>query len=186
MLGKTKRLTKTQSKERDMKVVEFIKMIPCYSNTIAKIFYPSECMSSIHLKRLEDYGYIKRYRKFAHEHYFCYTGKLKTHKNHYDIIARVYCWLLQNGYEILDYKVQTQEQGIRPDLILKIKQNNKIGILAVEVERSYGNLQTTIKKYGKTNFNSLLLVSHMPTGVIKNEYEEYIQKLNNINFKELE
>lgn len=185
MLEKSKRLTKKQSKERDMKVVEFIKMIPCYSNTITKIFYTSTRMANKHLEQLYDYGYINRYRKFAHENYFYYTGKLKTHRKHYDIIARVYHWLEQNNYEILNCKVQVQEQGIRPDLILEIKQNNKVGILTVEIERSYGNLKHTIKKYGETDFNSLLLVSHMPTDKVEG-YEEYIQKVNNINFKELE
>lgn len=176
-------LTKTQSKERDMKVVKFIQTIPCYSNTIAKQFYSSQRLANQHLKLLHEQGYINKYRKFAHEPYFYYTGKLKSHREHFDLIAKSYCWLLAHNFNIINYNVQLKINGIMPDLIAEIEKDNKKGILAVEIERSYGNLKQTIKKYGNTEFKSLLLVSHLPTGAIESEY---IEKLYNINFKELE
>jgi len=176
-------LTKTQSKERDMQVVEFIKTIPCFSDTIQKMFYSSQRMTNKHLQYLCDYGYIKRYRKFAHERYFYYSGKLKSQREHLDIAAKTYHWLQLNGFEILNCKLQSNLDGIKPDLVVEIKKDGKNGTLAVEIERSYGNLKNTIKKYNDKSFKSLLLVSHLPTGNIETEY---IEKLYNINFKELE
>jgi len=178
-----KRLTNTQSKERDNQVVEFIKLIPCYSDTIQKMFYTSQRMANKHLEHLYKYSHIKRYRKFAHEKYFYYTGKLKSQREHLDIAAKTYFWLQQNGYEILNCKLQQIQQGIKPDLVVELKRNNKITTVAIEIERSYGNLKQTIKKYENTDFKSVLLISNLPTGNIENEY---IQNLNNINFKELE
>jgi predicted transcriptional regulator len=176
-------LTKTQSKERDMKVVEFVNLIPCFSDTIQKIFYQSRSMANDHLSKLVNYGYIKRHRKFAHERYFYYTGKLKKRKDHYDIIAKTYHWLQQNDYEIINCKVQQRQNNIEPDMIIEIKQDNNICAVAVEIERANKNIKNTIKKYQNTEFNNLFLVSHLPTGMIKSEY---INLLYNINFKELE
>jgi DNA-binding MarR family transcriptional regulator len=173
-------LTKTQSKERDMKVVEFISKIPCYSDTIQRLFYPTIQVANKHLKILYDYGYIKKYRKFAHERYFYYT-KPKKHREHYDKIARTYYWFVQNDYEILDFKVQENINGVMPDLLLQIKQDNIIVDLPVEIEHT--NIKQTVKKYQKTDFNNLILVSSLPTGIIESEY---VKMLYNINFKELE
>jgi len=176
-------LTKTQSKERDMKVVEFISMIPCYSDTIQKMFYNSGSMANKHLKDLSDYGYIKKYRKFAQDKYFYYNGKLKSRRDHYDKIARTYNWIQQNNFKILNCSVQKRIDNVEPDLLLEVKQNDNSYTLAVEIECSNKNIKKTISKYGNTNFNNLFLVSQLPTGIIESEY---VKLLYNINFKELE
>ncbi len=173
-------LTKTQSKERDMKVIEFVSKIPCYTDTLCKIFYSSQRMTNHHLNILYKDGYIKRYRKFAHERYFYYT-KPKKHREHYDKIARTYYWFVQNGYKIIDFKVQENTNGVMPDLLLQVKQDDSIVDLPVEVEHT--NIKQTVKKYQKTDFDNLILVSSLPTGVIESEY---VKMLYNINFKELE
>lgn len=172
-------LSNKESKERDMKVVEFISNFPCYSDTIAKMYYPSLRMANYHLYYLTDYGYIKRDRKYGHEKYFYYTGKLRSRKEHYDIIAKTYNWILKNDYEVIDVKVQQRQDSIEPDMIVQIKQGNSKGIIAVEVERANKNIQNTIKKYEGTTFDSVLMVSHLPTDYIENEY---IKVLYNINF----
>ena len=139
-------LSKTQSKERDMKVVEFVSNFPCYSDTIAKIFYSSPRMASYRLIYLYDHGYIKRDRKYAHEKFFYYTGKKRSRKEHYDIIAKTYHWILENDYEVLNVKVQNRQDSIEPDMTLEIKQDNIKGIIAVEIERATKNIQRTIEK----------------------------------------
>lgn len=166
-----------------MKVVEFVNNFPCYSDTILKMFYNSRSMCNDHLKKLHDYGYIKRERKHAHERYFYYTGKSRTRKEHYDIIAKTYHWILKNDYEVLDVKVQNRQDSIEPDMIVEIKQGKNKGLLAVEIERANKNIKNTIKKYDGTNFNSVLMVSNLPTDYIENGY---VKVLYNINFKELE
>lgn len=182
MQSKQKRLTKTQSKERNMKVVEFVSKIPCYSDTIQKIFYSSRKSANEHLKKLFEDGYLKRDRKLASDKYFYYV-KPKTHKDHYDIMAKTYYWVLQNGYKILDCKVQQIINGLMPDLYLTISRNGEIGTLAVEIERSYSNIKATIRKYENKGFESVLLVSHLQEKVIENDY---IKVLYNINIKELD
>lgn len=175
-------LSKTQSKKRDMKVVDFITQFPCYSDTIQKIFYNSRSMAGEHLKKLYDDGYIKRDRKFAHERYFYYTNKRRSRKEHYDIIAKTYYWITQNDYEVLNVKVQNRQDSIEPDMIVEIKQGNKTGTIAVEIERATKNIPRTIQKYENKNYNSVLMISDLPTDYIKNEHI----LLYNINFKELD
>lgn len=165
-----------------MKVVEFIKSFPCYSDTIANIFYTSQRMANYHLLHLYDYGYIKRERKYAHEKYFYYTGNKRKRKQHYDLIAKTYHWILKNDYEIINYKIQHRENNIEPDMIVEIKQDNKSGIIAVEIERS--NIKRTIAKYEENtnrNYESLLLISNLPTENINSDYI----KIYNLNIKEL-
>lgn len=172
-------LSKTQSKERDIKVVDFVSNFPCYSDTIAKMFYTSQRMANYHLSYLYDYGHIKRDRKYAHEKYFYYTGNPRSRKEHYDIMARTYCWILENDYEVLDVKVQKRPDSIEPDMIIEVKQ----GVIAVEIERANKNIPRTIEKYADKNYDSVLMVSNLPTDYIQNEY---VKVLYNINFKELE
>ena len=183
MQNQSKRLTKKQSKERNMKVVEFISMIPCCSDTIQKIFYPNKTQrfANQHLTILVEDGYIKRDRKNSNEKYFYYT-KPKKHKEHYDIMAKTYLWLLKNDYEILDCKVQQNINGVMPDLYVTIKRDGEIGTLAIEIERSYSNIKATIRKYENKGFDSVLLVSNLKTQIISNDY---IKVLFNLNFKDL-
>ena len=176
-------LSNKQSKERDMKVVEFINNFPCYSDTILKMFYNSRSMSNEHLKKLYDYGYIKRDRKHAHEKYFYYTGKKRSRKEHYDIMAKTYCWMIKNEYDIINVKVQQRQSNIEPDMLLEINQDGKICVVAVEIERAIKNIKNTIKKYQDTEYKNLFLISDLPTGITQSEY---VDLLYNINFKELE
>lgn len=166
-----------------MKVVDFVSNFPCYSNTIAKMYYTSQRMANYHLSYLYDYGYIKRDRKYAHEKYFYYVGKKRSRKEHYDIMAKTYCWMIKNDYEVLDIKVQQRSDSIEPDMLLEINQDGKTCVVAVEIERANKNINNTIKKYQNTEYKNLFLISHLPTGITKSEY---VDLLYNINFKELE
>lgn len=176
-------LTNQQSKERDKNVVEFVNNFPCYSDTIAKAYYTSQRMANYHLSYLCEYGYIKRDRKHAHEKYFYYTGKPRNRKEHYDLIAKTYHWILRNDYKIISVKVQNRQDSIEPDMIVEIKQGNKSDLLVVEIERSVKNIPKTIDKYIGKKYNSLLIISNLPTKYIESTH---INLIYNLNFKELE
>lgn len=140
-------------------------------------------MANYHLAHLYDYGYIKRDRRYAYEKFFYYTGKPRSRKEHYDIIAKTYHWILKNDYEVINVKVQNRQDSIEPDMIVEIKQGDSKGIIAVEIERAIKNISRTIEKYTNKDYDSVLMISDLSTGYIENEY---IKVLYNINFKELE
>lgn len=154
---------------KDKVIIEFLTNIPCYSNTISKIFYPdlkSQRYCNSRLSYLHEYGYIKRNRKHASEFYFYWAGKGKRepndkHKTHYDLIARAYLWIMKQEYNILNCDIQKQNGTIKPDLLLEIEKNGRKNILPVEIERS-NNIENTIRKYENTEFKKILLFSKRP------------------------
>jgi hypothetical protein len=172
--------------ERDKKVYKFVSMIPCYSNTIQMMFYPSQRVANRHLKHLCDYEYLKRYRPNASVPYFYYKGQIRSQKEHLDIMARTYYWVEQQGYEIIDCYVQKvhKKSGIKPDLLLHVirKSDGEHGFIPVEVELGNSNLKYTIKKYNNSGFNSLILVSYLKEKRIESEY---INKITNICIDDL-
>ncbi len=147
--------------DRDKVIIEFISNIPCYSNTIQKLFFPSQRTANNRLSHLYDHGYIKRSRKHASEFYFYWSGRREPadkHKKHYDLIARAYWWVQQNGYNILKCEVQKEYGKVKPDLLLHIEKDSRANLLPVEIERS-NNIENTIRKYEDTEFRKILLFS---------------------------
>lgn len=150
--------------DRDRVVIGFITNIPCYSNTIHKIFFPSQRTANKRLTHLFESGYIKRSRKHASEFYFYWAGRREPsdkHKTHYDLIARAFSWVRENGYNILKCEIQKKYGKVKPDLLLHIEKDGKTNILPVEIERS-NNIENTIRKYEDTEFRKILLFSKRP------------------------
>lgn len=146
--------------DRDELVVDFISKIPCFSDTIQKLFFPSDRVTNRRLAHLVDYNYLKRTREGSTERYFYYVNREPKQKRHMDFMAKTYYWMLQNGYNIKEFEVQHQVDNIRPDLLLTIEQNGKEGIIPVEVELSNNDIHKKIRKYEENNtFKKLLLVS---------------------------
>lgn len=143
---------------RDWKVVEFVDKIPCYSDTIQKLFYPSKCVANRRLAFLNDYLYIRRSRHGANDKYFYYTKKEPSQKLHLDLLARTYLWLINEGYRVDIMTVQTQIGNIRPDMTCKVERNRKTAIMAVEIQRMFDSEK--IKKYEESEFKKLLYVSN--------------------------
>jgi len=148
--------------DRDYEVVEFVSKLPCYSDTIHKIFFSntSQRVANRRLAFLHDYLYLRRSRHGANDKYFYYTKREPVQKLHLDYIARAYNWVIQNGYRIHNFEVQKEYGNLRPDMLLEIEKNGKRGLLAVEVELSNNNVVRKIQKYEEYGkFKKLLLVS---------------------------
>lgn len=143
--------------QRDWKVVEFIEKIPCYSDTIAKLFYPSKCVANRRLKFLAEYGYIKRTRHGANDKYFYFTKREPVQKKHLDLIAKTYLWLIKEGYTVDILSIQTQVNGLRPDMTIQVKRGSKSVRMAVEIQRLFDNEK--IRNYEESEFKKLLYVS---------------------------
>jgi len=147
--------------DRDYQVVEFIDKLPCYSDTIQQMFYPSQRVANRRLAFMYDYLYLRRVRHGANDKYFYFTKRepnFKTHL-HYDVMARTYNWIVNNGYLVHSFDVQKQFGNLRPDLLMNIERNGKKGVLAVEVELSNNNVSKKIEKYEHSELRKLLLVS---------------------------
>lgn len=144
--------------DRDAKVVEFVEKCSCYSDTIQKLFYPSQRVANRRLAWLHDQLYLRRTRDTAAEKYFYFTKNRNKQREHFDTIARTYLWLMNNGYKIHSFEVQKQYGKIRPDMVLDLEREKRV-ILAVEVELSNNDIQSKIKKYEESMFKKLLLVS---------------------------
>lgn len=145
--------------KHDESIIKFIEMFPCYSDTIAKLFYKSQRAANRRLTYLHNYGCIKRYREHASKKYFYwYKGHQPAdkHKRHYDLVARAFIWVLKHDYNIHELYIQKEINGVKPDLLLHIEQGGKENILPVEVECS-NNVWNTVKKYEGLEFRKLLL-----------------------------
>jgi hypothetical protein len=163
--------------DRDWNVVEFVTKIPCYTDTLIKLFYPtSERNGYNRLAFLHDYLYLKRTRHGANDRYFYFTKKEPAQKKHLDLLAKTYLWLINNGYTVDILTVQTQIGNIRPDMTCTIERNGKSVIMAVEIQRMFDSEK--IKKYEESEFKKLLYVSDKK--LVSNKIE-----VINLNKKEL-
>lgn len=143
--------------KRDWQVVEFVEKIPCYSDTLIKLFYSSVRNGYKRLAILSEDKYIKRIRHGANEKYFYYTKREPAQKKHLDLLAKTYLWLLKEGYTVDILTVQTQINNIRPDMTIELKRNGNKAILAVEIQRMFDSEK--IRKYEESEFQKLLYVS---------------------------
>ena len=147
--------------KHDVNIINFIEMLPCYSDTIQKLFYKSQRATNRRLTYLYEYGCIKRHREHASKKYFYWNNRRQPsdkHKNHYDMTARAYIWVLNQGYNIINVEVQKQHGNVTPDLLLHIEREGIENLLPVEVECT-NNIWNTVKKYDGSGFKKLLLFS---------------------------
>lgn len=150
--------------KHDENIIKFIEILPCYSDTINKMFYTSQRAANRRLTYLYEYGCVKRSREHASKRYFYWSEKREPadkNKRHYDLIAKAYIWVLKQGYNILNVEVQKQCGDVEPDLLLHIEQDGKTNVLPVEVECT-NNIWNTVKKYEDSEFRKLLLFSKRP------------------------
>lgn len=159
--------------DRDRIIINFVNVIPCYSYTIKDLFFESQRTANRRLEKLYDNGYVKRSREHSSKHYFYWRSGRKepanNHKNHFDMIARAYKWIVQfcekKNYTLLDIEVQKKHGKVRPDLLLHLEgiKSGKLvqSFLPVEIEKG-NNIGTTINKYEGSEYNKLLLFSKRP------------------------
>lgn len=145
--------------KHDESIIKFIETFPCYSDTIARLFYNSQRAANRRLTYLHDYGCIKRSREHASKKYFYWCNRREPnvkHRKHYDLIAKAFIWVIKQDYNVKGLYIQKEVNGVKPDLLLHIEQGGRENILPVEVECS-NNIWNTVKKYEDTGFKKLLL-----------------------------
>lgn len=124
--------------ERDMKVVEFIKKYKlCTGTQIYKVFFnnvaPTVC--NRRLKYLYEYGYIER-QKFNGNNYIYFEGKKPAARiiQHDLLITDFILKLLNEGYEIVDFKKSFVLGDIISDAYIRIKKDNMLKNILLEVQ----------------------------------------------------
>lgn len=134
--------------KRDVEIVKFIAQNPCYTDTIANLFFHGNPYSACRrLKKLEENGYIKRVRHNYFEPFFLYRSTLPKQLKHLDLIAKTYIYIRTLGYEIIEWQREVNENNIRPDAKALVKKNGITFTLYVEVERFENKLPKKLPKY---------------------------------------
>lgn len=124
--------------ERDIKVVEFIKRYKlCTTNQVYKALFngvaPTIC--NRRLKHLNEYGYIER-SKFNGNNFIYFEGK-KPHAKlipHDLLITDFIIKLLEEGYEILEFKKSFVLGDLISDAYIKVSKENKTRNILLEVQ----------------------------------------------------
>ena len=175
-------------RDRDIEVANFINNIQCNSDTISAIFFPSRTVANRRLAYLFNYGYVDRTRDHACEPYFYFKKGIKPTKQrqHSDLIARAYFWILCMGYNIIEYYVQKKDNDIIPDLICRIEDNNKQSLIAIEIDIANNNIEKTIGKYEYQNQFSKVVIFTKKTNITANNKLIIFVNLNDLyDLKEL-
>lgn len=133
--------------ERDNKIIDFLETCPADSNTLKKLFFTGKKTCNDRLRKLFDYGYIKRWRNNVNENYIYYIRKKPVQLEHCNYISKSYLWIMQHGYQVEKFKREVAIENIRPDVLCKIKNGTKDGYLIVEVELSNNNINKKLMKY---------------------------------------
>lgn len=177
--------------ERDNQIIEFLKKCPCDSFTIHDVFFSeiSQRVCNERLKKLFDGQIVKRTREDVIRPYTYYMTKKPKLLEHCNCVAKTYLWLLKNDYKILTYHTELLIGNVRPDVIYKIKKNNKEGYLFVEVELSNNNVNKKVQKYEelytsdkyKDYFERMPKILYFANRTVSNKYLDII----NIKLKEL-
>lgn len=126
--------------DRDSEVLEFInKYKLCTSNQIYKIYFSQvdKTVCKRRLKYLADYGYIQR-EKYNGNNYIYYSDKKVAHRliAHDLLITDFIIRLIQDEYEILEFKKSFMIGDIISDAFITIKKDNRIKKLLLEVQLS--------------------------------------------------
>lgn len=139
--------------ERDSQVVEFInKYKLCTSNHVYKVYFSQvdQTVCKRRLKYLADYGYIQR-EKFNGNNYIYYSDKKVAHRliAHDLLITDFVVKLLEEGYEILEFKKSFTLGEIISDAYLKVSKDNKVKNILLEVQLSNHDCLSKYKKLKK-------------------------------------
>lgn len=133
--------------ERDNKIIDFLIMCPADSDSICKLFFTGKRTCNERLRKLVDYGYIKRWRSNVNSNYIYYIKRKPMQIEHCNYIAKSYIWILEQGYIIEKFKREVSIDTIRADALIKIKSGSKEGFLILEVELSNNNTDKKLMKY---------------------------------------
>ena len=140
--------------ERDLKVLEFLTVSRiCTRKQIQELLFPNvhENVPLRRLKKLVDEGYINR-KMFNIEGtnnmyvYFLDKQPKKKLITHDLYITDFLVKLIKDNYEILEFKKSPQIGKIIPDAYIKIKKNNKIKRILLEVQISPNDCLTKYKE----------------------------------------
>lgn len=133
--------------ERDKKIIDFIETCPADSATIERLFFTGKRTCNERLRKLVDYGYLKRWRRNVNSNYIYYVRRKTTQLEHCSFIAKTYLWIKQQEYIIEKFKREVTIENLRADALCKIKDMKKDGYLIVEVELSNNNISKKLMKY---------------------------------------
>lgn len=140
--------------ERDLKVLEFLTMCRiCTRKQVQELLFPNvhENIPLRRLKKLNDKGYIKR-KMFNVEGtknmyvYFLDKQPKKKLITHDLYITDFLVKLINNGCEILEFKKSPKIGNIIPDAYIKIKKENKVKRILLEVQISPNDCLTKYKE----------------------------------------
>ena len=138
--------------ERDLKILSFLTMCRiCTRKQVQELLFPDvhENIPLRRLKKLTDEGYINR-KMFNVEGtknmYVYYLDKQPKKKliTHDLYITNFLIKIIKNNYEIIEFKKSPQIGNIIPDAYLKIKKENKVKRILLEVQISPNDC---LKKY---------------------------------------
>lgn len=133
--------------DRDNKIIDFLIMCPADSDSICKLFFSGKRTCNERLRKLVDYGYLKRWRKNVNSNYIYYIKRKPIQIEHCNYIAKSYIWIKEQGYDIEKFKREVEIENVRADALIKIKSGNKEGYLILEVELSNNNISRKLMKY---------------------------------------
>lgn len=133
--------------ERDNKIIEFLEMCPADSETINRLYFAGKRTCNERLKKLTEYGYLKRWRSNVNSNYIYYIKRKPLQIEHCNYIAKSYLWIQEQGYKVERFKREVAIENVRADALAKINNQGKDGYLIVEVELSNNNVNRKIMKY---------------------------------------
>lgn len=140
--------------ERDLKILSFLTMCRiCTRKQVQKLLFTNvhENIPLRRLKKLTDEGYINR-KMFNVEGtknmYVYYLDKQPKKKliTHDLYITDFLVKLIKNNYEIVEFKKSPQIGNIIPDAYVKIKKENKVKRILLEVQISPNDCLTKYKE----------------------------------------
>jgi DNA-binding Lrp family transcriptional regulator len=133
--------------DRDNKIIDFLQLCPADSVTIQKLYFTGKRTCNERLKKLADYGYIKRWRSNVNSNYIYYVKRKPMQLEHCNYIAKSFLWIQNQGYQIEKFKREVNIEDVRADALAKINNKGKDGYLILEVELSNNNAGKKIMKY---------------------------------------
>ncbi|MFR2389826.1 hypothetical protein [Intestinibacter bartlettii] len=130
--------------ERDLKILEFMTVCRvCTRRQVQELLFPNvhENIPLRRLKKLSDEGYINRemFNIEGTKNMYVYYLDKRPKKRliaHDLYITDFLVKLIQNGYEILEFKKSPKIGNIIPDAYLKIRKNKRIKRILLEVQIS--------------------------------------------------
>lgn len=140
--------------ERDLKILSFLTMCRiCTRKQVQELLFPDvhENIPLRRLKKLSDEGYINR-KMFNVEGtknmyvYFLDKQPKKKLITHDLYITDFLVKLINNGCEILEFKKSPKIGNIIPDAYIKIKKENKVKRILLEVQISPNDCLTKYKE----------------------------------------